>query len=111
MGDERAKGMGKWKSTENRKDTKRSLSWEAFPMLSRVPLTGTSPHLTSVTEYLLAGVGSSFPIPGVVYGRCLVSIEPGEEATVLSNVPRVKEEGVKTTGGNRVRREFFERHR
>lgn len=62
------------------------------------------------------------PVPAVVYGRCSVSLEPGErgaahEATVLSNgPPRAGEEGEgggegEAAGGNRVRREFFERHR
>eukprot|EP00903_Cladosiphon_okamuranus_P008521 g8183.t3 len=65
------------------------------------------------------GEGDGTAGADVVYGKSSVSIEPGErgapqEAALVRSGPSVEGEeegGGKTTGGNRVRREFFERHR
>lgn len=62
-------------------------------------------------------VRHGFAFSGVVYGRCRVSIEPGDsgvphEAAVIRSNPGVEGEGGGSAGGrNLVRREFFERHR
>lgn len=89
--------------------SRHSHAWLHPPLLTRAP------QLTTVTNTAPAAAPLSLAL-GVVYGRCSVSIEPGErgaphEDTVLSNGPQVEDEGGETTGANRVRREFFERHR
>ena len=57
-------------------------------------------------------------VPGVVYGRCSVSLEPADRGappgtTVLGSNSGRDGGGAAATdgGGNPVRREFFERHR